>query len=259
MIESGPELIYSNNSSDEIVEIWQDADRRWLVLEDGLIQSEILVNEPGVLPSVLNRAMLAGFMFSHPPGSILLAGTGGGATARFINQLFPQISGVAIEKSSQVAEVALNYFDFPAASHWELKIEDVAHYVVHSERQFDVILVDIALHQSTPDWIVEVDFLQACRNRLSPGGHLSLNLLVNDPSRFLECLGTIREVFERRTLCLSLPENSNTLIMAFNQEPPFPPPVAKDRLDDLEKLYSLEFAEFYQRMQNDNPPNSGVF
>ena len=67
MSQSEPQLIFSHESSDGKVRVWQQNDRRWLDFDDGLIQSEIVLNHPETLPSPLNRAMLAGMMFVGQP------------------------------------------------------------------------------------------------------------------------------------------------------------------------------------------------
>ncbi len=240
-----------------IIRIWQQGDLRYLDFDDGLLQSAIDLQRPDYLPSPLNRAMLAGVIFSPSINKVLLAGTGGGATARFLAQQLPRIQGKAVEVSAEVADIARQYFDFPAS--WPIHIESIQRYLAKPQTHFDLILLDIAVTQKTPDWLLNAEFLQQCRHCLSATGHLALNLLVDDAEGFLEALRIIRQVFDRRTICLSLENHRNIVVFAFNAMPAFLPPLNPERLQVLEQDWSIEFITFYQRMQKENPAGSGIF
>ena len=126
---SEPHLIVNQRSDDETIRVWQQDDRRWLDFDDGLVQSEIVLNKPVTMPLVLNRAMLAGRIFVDTPQRILLAGTGGGVTARYLTHHFPGIAGDAVEISEQIASIAKEYFDFPVTDNWQLITDDIVKYV----------------------------------------------------------------------------------------------------------------------------------
>lgn len=240
-----------------IIRIWQQGDLRYLDFDDGLLQSAIDLQRPDYLPLPLNRAMLAGVIFSPSIKRVLLAGTGGGATARFLAQQLPRIQGEAVEISAEVADIARQYFDFPAS--WPIHIASIQHYLAQPHTHIDLILLDIAVTQKTPDWLLNAEFLQQCRNNLTANGHLAINLLVDDAEGFLDALRTIRQVFDRRTVCLSLENHRNIVVFAFNAMPAFLPPLSTERLRSLEKDRSMELIAFYQRMQKENPAGSGIF
>lgn len=244
-------------SKGQMLRVWQQDQLRVLDFDDGLTQSAIELDKPQQLPLILNRAMLAGSLFSPTIESVLLAGTGGGATARFLADKFPEIRGEAVEFNPAIAAIAKLYFAFPAQ--WSLQIKTIQSYVLHSDKQFDLIVLDIAEHQRTPDWLLSASFLQQCRKSLSEKGHLALNLLVEDASSFLAALSVIRGVFDRQTVCLSLPQHRNIVVLAFNQPPAFMPPLPNAHIQQLSQYWSLEFPLFYQQMQQDNPLGSGLF
>ncbi|MEX1199251.1 MAG: hypothetical protein WEB02_00535 [Methylophaga sp.] len=239
------------------IHVWQQANLRYLDFADGLLQSAIDINDPGILPLPLNRAMLAGSLFSAPIKRVLLAGTGGGASARFLAHWFPDTHGEAVEISAEIAGIARQYFEFPKS--WPIHIEDIQQFIRQPQAAYDMILLDIAVDQRTPDWILNADFLQQCRNQLTAKGHLALNLLVDDANGFLAALKLIREVFAKRTVCLSLASHRNIVVFAFNDAPEFSPPLPTQRLQSLMQYWSIELDEFYQRMQKENPAGSGIF
>ena len=254
-----PQLLFEQQSVDGEVRVWQQYDRRWLDFNDGLIQSEIILNSPEILPLPLNRAMLAGVLFSGMPKRILLAGTGGGATARYFSACFPDVIVDAVEKSECVSDIAINYFEFPAGNNWQIHTEDIVNYVQHCPYKYDLIIIDIAVDQKTPEWLIEREFLKHCRSLLTDNGHIALNLLVDDGNAFMHYLSAIRDCFDRQTACLSLPNYQNTVIFAFNNTPQFKHKNLHKKLSELDALWGMEFTDFYQQMLKDNPQNSGVF
>lgn len=239
------------------IQVWQQANLRYLDFADGLLQSATDINDPGILPLPLNRAMLAGIIFSAPIKRVLLAGTGGGASARFLAHRFPDIHGEAVEINSEIAGIARQYFEFPKS--WPIHIEDIQQFICQPQAAYDVILLDIAVAQKTPDWILNADFLQQCRAQLTAKGHLALNLLVDDADGFLAALKLIRQVFNKRTVCLSLENHRNIVVFAFNDAPEYLPPLTEKHLQALMQHWSIELDEFYQRMQKENPAGSGIF
>lgn len=258
MIITKPQLIVNWKTTDETLRIWQQGERLWLDFDDGLVQSEINLAQPELLPSSLNRAMLAGMLFEEAPQRVLLVGTGGGATARYFSHRFPDVKGEAVEVSESVASIAVNYFEFPQDKHWQLIHDDIRHYIQDCTHNYDLIVIDIAVNQVTPEWIIEHDFLGQCRALLTPQGQVAFNLLINDGNGFMHYLAAIRRVFDQRTACLSIPNYRNIVIFAFNSSSLYPS-ISPERLALLEQDWGIEFEAFYQQMLIDNPSNSGVF
>lgn len=261
MSQIEPQLIFNQKTIGEEVRVWQQGNRRWLDFNDGLIQSEIVIDKPEFLPLPLNQAMLAGMMFVAHPKRVLLAGTGGGATARYFASRFPDVAGDAIEKLDLIATIACDYFYFPnqEQDNWQIITADIVSYVEQCQLFYDLIVIDIAVDQKTPEWVVDHQFLQQCQSILTKNGQVVFNLLVDDANAFLHYLSVIRDIYGRRTVCLSLPNYRNTVIMAFNHSPSFLPEEIAARLSDLEALWGLDFTTFYQQMLKDNPRQSGVF
>jgi len=251
--------LFNQKIAEGHVQVWQQDNRRWMDFENDLVQTEIILDRPDYLPLPLNRAMLAGIIFCEHPKQILLAGTGGGATARYLAQRFPDVLGQAVELSDVIVSLARDYFEFPDNKRWQLLTDDIQSYVQTSQQFYDVMVVDIAEKKLTPEWIIERQFLQQCRARLTETGYVSINLLVEDANSFMHYLAAIRDVFDRQTVCLSMPNYQNIVILAYNQPPPYLlPDEIEKRLPELEKQWGLELTEFYQQMLKDNPKGSGV-
>ncbi len=254
-----PELVYSVTEADQTIQVWQQDGLRWLAFDDELIQTEIALDRPDHLPESFSRAMLSGVMFSEQPKRVLLAGTGGGSTARYFASRFPDITGEGVELSSTVIDIAQNYFDWPMGDNWQLIEADIRQYVQNCSYRYDLIVMDIAVGQKTPTWLSDVSFLNRCRACLTPEGHMAINLIVENADDFVSRLAAIRQAFDRQTVCLSLSEHRNVLVFAFNQRPQQASDIDLDDLTSIEARWQIEFGQFYQQMLLDNPVGSGIF
>ncbi len=259
MISGTKQIIYQHSDSDEGVTIWQQGSIRHLEFADGLVQSIIDMDNANDLVSPLSRAMLASLMMLEDPRRVLLVGAGGGAIARFLSRRGNGISGDALEISRLVADLAVQYFQFPTQLQgWRMIIQDARDYLKNCEDLYDLIIIDIAEQSLTPAWVVDESNLLSLKNLLSPSGCLVTNLMFEDADSLIRLLLSIRQVFMQKTACLSVPEFSNVVVFACNQGVDPTSFRLAQKLDGLERHWGLEFRTFWQRMQQENPPGSGL-
>lgn len=239
--------IYREEHGDTHLEIWQEGDRRSLWFDDVILQTEIHLHDPAVLPNPVNRAMLAHLMFRSEIERVLLAGCGGGAIARWLHARAPQIAGDAVELSATVARLAREYFDFPPPeSNWRLLVEDVRDHLIHSEALYDFILVDLEENQATPSWVTDAGFLRRCRERLARDGILIINLILGDTTTISRSLQRIRQVFGNDTLLLDEVDHDNLLVFAFKSAvPPIPAPPT---MQELGLRWGIDFVNLAKRI-----------
>lgn len=237
------------------IQVWDDDDIRRLCFDDVIIQSEIYLSDPAVLPNVVNRAMLAHLMFVDTTSSVLLAGCGGGAIARWFHARAPKIQGKAIELSTDIAEIALKHFDFPREN-WQIITRDIRDYFAEKNELHDFILVDMEEQQWSPEWIVSEDFLEACHDHLSAQGVLTLNLICRHKRQFKQALKNIRRTFPEGSLCLHNKGHDNILVMAFRQKPDISN--LDEKAKKAAKEWGLEFGRFLKAIRQDNPEMGGL-
>ena len=249
--------IYREENDQTHLEIWDQGDCRSLWFDDVILQSEIHIEDPAVLPNPVNRAMLAHLMLELPLRSVMLAGCGGGAIARWLHARAPEVQGDAVELSPTVARLAYEYFDFPSTqSNWRLLIEDVREHLAQSDRTYDFILVDLEENQLTPPWVTATEFLRACRRRLSREGVLTLNLILDDASSAGEALHNVRQVFGTEVLLLHEPDHDNLLALAFRQPAPEIP--AAEILQQRSRRWGIDFATIAGRVTRLAAPENTV-
>ena len=254
-------LVHQQKVGEHNISIYDQGNLRSLYFDSGAIQTQIDLQNPGKLPLAVYRAMLAPLMFIDEPNSVLLLGTGGGAIARYLHHHIPDLKGVAVEKSAEVADIAGEYFSFPSdKSNWELIVDDARNFTEQYNNQFDYIVVDITENDTTPVWIYNISYLKQLKALLTPNGVLVINIVTDDPDVFTTMAFNARDQFKNTTAFMSVPDHRNILLFGFMQQPPYCNDNSiSSRLPDLEKQWSIEFGEFYSRMQVDNPPESGIF
>jgi spermidine synthase len=235
--------------------VQQSGTLRELHFDNGITQSLIDLEAPDRLPLAANRAMLAHLAFGQRPRTVLLAGCGGGAIARWFAVRSPRTRGTAVEIDPQVASLARRYFGFPAD--WRLQVGDVRDHLATATSRYDFILLDIEEDGHTPAWLADDGFLADCQRALTPAGVATFNLVAEDRDGLLTKLAAIRAAFARRTLTLSIPDHDNVLLLAFRRRPVLHR--LGPRVTARTARWGLELPTLLARLRRENPPGSGIF
>lgn len=249
------QLLFKKQTTEGLVEVWQSAHRRSLKIDD-VLQSQIDIDRADQLLSPLHHAFLAVLLFIDRPRRVLLAGLGGGAIARYIHSIDPTIEGDAVELSHTVSELSRDYFFFPE-KRWAIENGDIKDW---TGSRYDLAIVDIADLDVTPAWLTSERMLGRFRRQLSPDGVLVMNLLIDDADAFRHVLISLRRIFARRTLCLSVPGHKNIVVFAFNRQASYRSlNELRSRISELSGLWGLDFDRLLSRLLKDNPAGSGIF
>jgi len=248
-------LLFSQRSNKQLVEVWQEGTIRSLYI-NSVEQTRINSHQEGTLIAPPNHAFLSSLLFNEVPESVLLAGSGGGELARYLNHKKPPIHGIAVEIDPLVATLAREYFQFPQ-THWNLVVDDIRSI---KGGVYDLIVADIAEDKLTPDWLTDVTMIKQFKQQLSSNGVLAINLLVTNADAFSRTLQTLRAQFDKRTLCLSIPEHKNIIAFAFKEMPRYHSiDELSARLNEIKKDWKLDLSAELAQLQTDNPVGSGIF
>ena len=251
------QLLLQQETAGGLIEVWQKDSHRWLNI-DAVVQSGINIDQPELLVSPLHHAFLAALLFIATPKKVLLAGMGAGAFARYIHHVNPTIRGDAVEINEAISGIAKQYFDFPDKK-WKISIDNIRQW---QGKYYDFILADIAEDELTPSWLTSEAMLLQLKNQLSVQGVLVINLLVNDTQSFQQALITIRKVFKRQTLCLTVPDHKNIVVFAYNnQTGVYSSADLKSQIVSLSQIWGIDFEVLFKQLKIDNPAGSfgGVF
>jgi spermidine synthase len=143
--------------------------------------------------------MFAGYLFVPEPQRILVVGLGAGILSRWSAHYFPDATVDSIELDPEVVDVAKKFFGFEEGERQRVVIRDARVQIKalqHEDASYDVIMLDAFRGGYIPPNLTTKEFFEECRDILSPGGALVLNLKP----------GWVIYQYQRRTLATVFPE-----------------------------------------------------
>lgn len=254
------QLLFQETSKDRLIEVWQNKQHRWLSI-DSVEQSRLNIESSEQIASPLDYHFLCCLLFTGTPRNILLAGLGGGTLAHYFHNKHPEINGHAIEINPLIAKLAKKYFNFPQKN-WDITIGDIQFTTIHNNKHshYDLIFFDIGDKKLTPKWLVSSNMLLQLKHQLSEDGCLAINLLVTNAASFSQKLTIIRKIFDRQTLCLSIPDHDNIIVFAFNKKSIYhSTDELQARIKKLSTHWKIDYLALLRRIQKENPEGSGAF
>ena len=201
-LHSVREVIYSGKSLYQSVQFVESGGWGRCLVLDGKIQSseldEVIYHETLVHPP----------MISHPnPQTVFIAGGGEGATLREVLKHSTVKRAVMVDLDREVVELCRRYlpsfhrgsFDDSRA---ELVFDDARRYLQECDERFDVMVLDLPepIERGPAYLLSTVEFYHSVRNRLSPGGIMSLQAGAStwgNHSCFTAVVNTLKAVFPK--------------------------------------------------------------
>jgi Spermidine synthase len=235
-------------SPDMTVEVIESRGIRQLQLGTQAIQSAMRISRPWDLELAYTRAMMAFLLFRAGPEEVLMIGLGGGSLVKFIRKHRPQTCITAVEISPQVVSAARSHFFLPEDDeHLRVLVEDGAAYVPAHPASADVILLDGFDAGNQVEALASLDFYEACRRALKPGGVLVVNLWGRDPE-FITWFSRLVAAFGGQVAWLPVMGKSNVIAFAI-AENDGPARLARAEIDKLSKKWGLDFATFKRELR----------
>lgn len=235
-------------SPEMTVEVTESRGIRQLLLGTQAIQSAMRISRPWDLELAYTRAMMAFLLFRAGPGDVLMIGLGGGSLAKFIRKYRPQTCITAIEISPQVVAAARSHFFLPEDDETlRVLVGDGAAYVPAHPASADVILLDGFDAGNQVEALASLEFYQACRRALKPGGVLVVNLWGRDPD-FITWFSRLVAAFDGRVAWLPVMGKSNVIAFALADEDGVER-LARAEIEKLSKKWGLDFATFKRELR----------
>jgi len=141
---------------------------------------------------------MIGFLLFRPaPARIAMIGLGGGSLARYCASKLPDADFTAVEVSAAVIALRDRFGVPPDGPRFRVLCEDGAEFVRRPGPPLDVLLVDGFDREGQPERLSTAAFYDACRDRLTAGGVLVVNLHSGDAGD-AACVGRIGTAFAGR-------------------------------------------------------------
>lgn len=226
---------------------------RSLHIGSDTVQSAMRIARPLDLELSYTRSMMAFLLFLAQPREVLMVGLGGGSVAKYVHHHFPDARVRVLELNPQVVAIARQCFLVPAdGPRFEVITGDGAEYMAREDVKADVIMVDGYDAESHVEELATREFYEHCRERLTAGGMLVVNLWGGD-RQFNEVLKRIEAAFPAGSLCLPARKPGNVIAFGFRDRPPPQPwPELERRAAELEVSYGLEFPQFVAGLRTMN-------
>ncbi len=233
---------------DMTVEVTESRGVRQLHLGTQAVQSAMRISRPWDLELAYTRAMMAFLLFRAGPAEVLMVGLGGGSLAKFIRKHRPQTNITAIEISPQIVAAARSHFFLPEDDeHLNVLLADGAEYVPAHPGSADVILLDGFDAGNQVESLATLDFYQACRRALKPGGVLVVNLWGRDPE-FVTWFSRLVEAFDGQVAWLPVMGKSNVIAFGIGDDEGAAR-LAGAETEKLARKWGLDFATFQRELR----------
>ncbi|MFT3715538.1 MAG: fused MFS/spermidine synthase [Gordonia sp. (in: high G+C Gram-positive bacteria)] len=187
-------------------ELTPDGVGGWLLTVNGAQSSHIDPFDPGNLEFEYMRQAAHVIADAHPdaaaPLRVLHLGAAACALPRYLADRYPQSRHVAVEIDAELARLAREWFDLPRAPRLRIRVGDARDVVTSlTEHTRDVVIRDAFAESVTPMHLKTVEFTEAVRRVLAPGGLYIAN--VGDRRRLMSArmeIAAISDVFTHTEL-----------------------------------------------------------
>jgi spermidine synthase len=173
----GARVVYETDTQYQYARVVEQPDgTRSLELNEGLARHSLY--RPG---SYLTGDYWDGFLVAPrtalhaPPKRLAILGNAAGTTARAYGHYFPDTRIDAVEIDGKVTDIGRRWFDM-RAPHLRTFAEDARPYLRRTGERYDAIFIDAYRQPYIPFYLATSEFFRLCRERLTPGGVVVINV-----------------------------------------------------------------------------------
>lgn len=207
------QLLHSEFLDEQLIEVREFENYRWLQIGGDSIQGLMDVNSPAqiLLPNI--QALLAALLFCPKPDRILNLGFGCGSIERFFIEQYPDLVITSLEASSEVIRLARDYFFF--RNEQSIVYSSAEEFLSKENEVYDIVLCDIFEDEEHPACLYDPVFYTNISRHLVETGVLAINVLPESEDDVLSILSAMKNHFDHISL-LEVPNHYNAIIFASN-------------------------------------------
>ncbi len=207
----------------------------------GVIQSEIDLDQPLLLMEPYTQAMLLSLLWRPQPSRVYMAGLGGGRLPLLLHHYVPSAHIDCTDIDPAIVTIAIGFFGIMPDERLQLAIEDGRMWLEGHETLYDLILLDVFLDKGySPYRMTTMEFFELCRQRLAPGGVVSINVLSGDP--FIAAkVKTLGSVFAHLYYFTDPETEYGENIILFASDEPLDSETLRSRAAKLDAIHAFPF------------------
>ncbi len=185
------ELDYRSSTHNKDIELLLVRGRLQLCCDDAIYSYDDLYDNFGVSFEKMDLA--------HPPiHEVLVLGLGLASIPYLLEKVEDKIYNyTAVEIDEEIVDLASTYSLPRLESNVEVICADATHYIMQTDRQWDMIAMDVFKGLEIPEHMMELYFLEELRDLLSPKGFLIMNCMGETESARTKTQSYYDEIFKR--------------------------------------------------------------
>lgn len=204
------------------IDIREESGVRTLHFGSDWIQGAMRIARPWHLELDYTKEMMASLLLrdeGHFPRNVLLIGLGAASITKFLYRNYPLAKLTVVEIEANVVAAARHFFKLPHDPlRLNIVVADGVDYLVHSDKTWDLIMVDGFDADARAGALDTIPFYQTVRAHLTDNGIMAVNLLGRSKG-FEESVARISTAFEGRALAFPSCDSGNTIAFAASGEP----------------------------------------
>jgi spermidine synthase len=215
-------VLYEKRSAYNNIIVTEDSDGlRVLRFErGGARQSISKPGEPEYLGFAYTKVAFVGLALTEEPRRIMVVGIGGGTMPMFLRKHYPDAAIDAVDIDPDVVHVAKTYFGFREDEKLKAHVGDGRAFVENAREPYDVIFLDAFGTRNVPPHLTTVEFMQAVRRAVKPGGVVVGNVWGRGANRLYDdMVRTYQDVFDELYM-LDVLGTTNKILLALPRREP---------------------------------------
>ncbi|RME58230.1 MAG: hypothetical protein D6790_12230 [Caldilineae bacterium] len=232
--------------------------RLWIMEQDAddteWVQSALWLDNPLHLVLTYTQAMMLALVWQPEPARVFMSGLGGGGLALVLHHHLWRTQIDCVEIAPPVVEAAQRFFGFATDERMALCVDDAARFLARQPRRsYEILFLDLFTDAGeTPAHLSGPDFFHMCRERLRPGGLLTMNLGADSPG-YPARLAAIESVFPTVYTCRGY---GSTQVIFATDRPPIARAACIQQAAALQRAYGFSFPlpAWSARLRRRQPP-----
>lgn len=198
-------------------------------------QSAVVPGHPEILTFGYTKSAFVALTFlEKEPRNILYIGVGAGSIPAYTRLLYPKVRMDLVEIDPEVSRVAKEYFDFKVDDNMRESAQDGRVFLRSSDRKYDLIFLDAYNDSSVPFHLTTKEFLELCKEHLTPDGVLASNVWSQELNRYFTAqVDTYKHVFGNLHLFMSKGSGNYIFVSLNNSNAPFSKEILERRARNI--------------------------